>query len=247
MVNVLLLVTGSVAAIKIGLLLDEIHKIGASLPIHIRIVASTHALHFIERAQPSQQPIPSTIYTDAQEWSLWNKAEDDVLHISLRRWADCVLIAPLDANTLAKLANGMADNLLTCVMRAWDMQEKKPVLVCPAMNTAMWNHPITKQQLQVLRGWYDSPPVRPRTKNDRRDEGKADGGGEICEACAAASEECDPKDLFQVIHPVEKRLACGEVGIGAMASVETIALALKRTLEHLENEKVPVKEHASMA
>lgn len=237
MVNILLLVTGSVAAIKLGLLLDEIHNVCAALPIHIRIVASTHALHFIERAQPSQKPIPRDIFTDAQEWSSWNGVEDEVLHISLRRWADCVLIAPLDANTLAKLANGLADNLLTCVMRAWDMQDKKPLLICPAMNTAMWNHPITQQQLQVLRDWYGSPLVRCTKENGRSDDETAIGGDEREEGGSATTEECEANDIFQVIDPVEKRLACGEVGIGGMASVETIALALKRTLERLENEK----------
>ena len=50
--------------------------------------------------------------------------------------ADVFVIAPLDANTLAKLSTGMADNLLTCVARAWDFS--KPIVVCPAMNTAMW-------------------------------------------------------------------------------------------------------------
>ncbi len=52
---------------------------------------------------------------------------DPVLHIELRRWADVLLVAPLSANTLAKMANGLADNLLTCVVRAWDFS--KPLLV----------------------------------------------------------------------------------------------------------------------
>lgn len=52
---------------------------------------------------------------------------DPVLHIELRKWADLLVIAPLTANSLAKLANGMADNLLTCVARAWDY--RKPFLV----------------------------------------------------------------------------------------------------------------------
>lgn len=50
-----------------------------------------------------------------------------MLHIELRKWADLLLIAPLSANSLAKIANGMADNLLTSVVRAWDY--KKPLLV----------------------------------------------------------------------------------------------------------------------
>ena len=52
---------------------------------------------------------------------------DPVLHIELRRWADVLLLAPLSANTLAKAASGLCDNLLTCVVRAWDFD--KPLLV----------------------------------------------------------------------------------------------------------------------
>ncbi|XP_019360018.1 PREDICTED: phosphopantothenoylcysteine decarboxylase isoform X2 [Gavialis gangeticus] len=62
-----------------------------------------------------------------------------------------MLVAPLDANTLAKIANGICDNLLTCVIRAWDMT--KPLLFCPAMNTAMWEHTITAEQIQRLKGF----------------------------------------------------------------------------------------------
>ncbi|XP_067390822.1 phosphopantothenoylcysteine decarboxylase isoform X4 [Emydura macquarii macquarii] len=82
---------------------------------------------------------------------LWKGRTDPVLHIDLRRWADLMLVAPLDANTLAKIANGICDNLLTCVIRAWDMT--KPLLFCPAMNTAMWEHPITAQQVEQLKGF----------------------------------------------------------------------------------------------
>eukprot|EP00076_Gallus_gallus_P015483 XP_015134528.1 phosphopantothenoylcysteine decarboxylase isoform X3 [Gallus gallus] len=82
---------------------------------------------------------------------LWKGRSDPVLHIELRRWADLMLVAPLDANTLAKLANGICDNLLTCVIRAWDLH--KPLLFCPAMNTAMWEHPITAQQVEQLKGF----------------------------------------------------------------------------------------------
>ncbi|XP_065589706.1 phosphopantothenoylcysteine decarboxylase isoform X2 [Cyrtonyx montezumae] len=82
---------------------------------------------------------------------LWKGRSDPVLHIELRRWADLMLVAPLDANTLAKLANGICDNLLTCVIRAWDLH--KPLLFCPAMNTAMWEHPITAQQVERLKGF----------------------------------------------------------------------------------------------
>ena len=76
---------------------------------------------------------------------------DPVLHIELRKWADLLVIAPLSANTLGKLSNGLADNLLTCVARAWDFS--KPCLVAPAMNTYMWDHPVTKPSLDRLKEW----------------------------------------------------------------------------------------------
>ena len=72
-------------------------------------------------------------------------------HIEQRAWADLFLIAPLSANTLAKLSTGQCDNLLTCVARAWDFT--KPIVAAPAMNTHMWTHPITRPQLDTLAEW----------------------------------------------------------------------------------------------
>ena len=85
---------------------------------------------------------------------------DPVLHIELRNWADIFVIAPLDANTLGKLAYGFCDNLLTCIARAWDIQNK-PLLFCPAMNTLMWHHPSTKRNLDILKdyGYDEIPPI----------------------------------------------------------------------------------------
>ena len=70
-----------------------------------------------------------------------------------------VPLAPLDANTLAKLANGLCDNLLTCICRAWDFS--KPILFAPAMNTFMWEHPITATHINVIQSWgYEQiPPI----------------------------------------------------------------------------------------
>lgn len=64
---------------------------------------------------------------DEAEWHEWSKVGDPVMHIELRRWADVLVIAPLSANSLAKLANGLCDNLVTCIARAWDF--KRPLLV----------------------------------------------------------------------------------------------------------------------
>lgn len=80
----------------------------------------------------------------------WQK-DDPVLHIELRKWADAMVIAPLSANTMGKIANGLCDNLLTCVARAWDWD--KPFVVAPAMNTFMWEAPVTGGQLATMEEW----------------------------------------------------------------------------------------------
>lgn len=63
-----------------------------------------------------------------------------------------LVFAPLDANSLAKLGNGLCDNLATCIARAWPLGEK-PFIVAPAMNTAMWKHPITSIHISSLKEW----------------------------------------------------------------------------------------------
>lgn len=89
-------------------------------------------------------------FADQDEWSAWTNRTDVVLHIELRRIAAALLIAPLSANTLGKIANGLCDNLLTSVVRCWDIG-KKPLVVAPAMNTMMYEHPITDIQITFLR------------------------------------------------------------------------------------------------
>ncbi|KAL5259418.1 hypothetical protein ACHWQZ_G009754 [Mnemiopsis leidyi] len=144
--NLLVCCTGSVAAIKIPSL---IQLLSTSLPqLSIKLVATSRALHFFD---PAAVPSSVELYTDKDEWETWHNIGDKVLHIELRRWADMMLIAPCDANTMAKMSNGICDNLLTCVVRAWD--QNKPLLYCPAMNTAMWQHPITSKQTDLLQSW----------------------------------------------------------------------------------------------
>jgi phosphopantothenoylcysteine decarboxylase len=107
------------------------------------VIVTSKALQFISR-----DCIPAEVYQDEHEWQMWKQRGDPVLHIDLAKWADILLIAPLDANTLGKLSSGMCDNLLTCVARAWDLG--KPFLFCPAMNTKMYLHPITRKQIADL-------------------------------------------------------------------------------------------------
>ncbi|KHN20453.1 Putative phosphopantothenoylcysteine decarboxylase [Glycine soja] len=65
------------------------------------------------------------------------------MHIELLRWAEIMVIAPLSANTLGKIAGGLCDNLLTCIVRAWDYS--KPLFVAPSMNSIVWRNPFTER------------------------------------------------------------------------------------------------------
>uniref|UniRef100_A0A8D1RHR7 Phosphopantothenoylcysteine decarboxylase n=1 Tax=Sus scrofa TaxID=9823 RepID=A0A8D1RHR7_PIG len=149
--RVLIGVTGSVAALKLPLLVSRLLDIPG---LEVAVVTTERAKHFY-----NPQDVPVTLYSDADEWEMWKCRSDPVLHIDLRRWADLMLVAPLDANTLGKVASGICDNLLTCVIRAWD--RSKPLLFCPAMNTAMWEHPLTEQQVCQLKafGYVEIPCV----------------------------------------------------------------------------------------
>ncbi|TYG69221.1 hypothetical protein ES288_D05G214200v1 [Gossypium darwinii] len=150
----LLAASGSVAAIKFGNLCHCFSEWA-----EVKAVATKASLHFIDRAS---LPKDLKLYTDEEEWSSWGKIGDSVLHIELRRWADIMVIAPLSANTLGKIAGGLCDNLLTCVVRAWDYS--KPMFVAPAMNTFMWSNPFTEKHLMTIDelGISLIPPVSKR-------------------------------------------------------------------------------------
>jgi phosphopantothenoylcysteine decarboxylase len=148
MANVLLGVTGSVAAIYTPQLYGDLVAAGHT----VKIVATRAALYFFDPA--AIEPMDGArnkerVILDEDEWP-GDRYErgDPVLHIELRRWADVLLIAPCDANTLAKLALGITDNCLMCVYRAWDLA--RPVVLAPAMNTLMWEHPATARHLAQI-------------------------------------------------------------------------------------------------
>lgn len=138
--RVILAATGSVASVKFEILCRSFCEWA-----EVKAVVTKSSLHFIKK---SSLPNEVVVLTDEDEWSSWNKLGDGVLHIELRKWADLIVIAPLSANTLAKIAGGLCDNLLTCIVRAWDYN--KPLYVAPAMNTVMWNNPFTKLHLDTI-------------------------------------------------------------------------------------------------
>jgi len=100
--------TGSVASIKIPILVQSLLQ---NQNVEIKIVSTDKALHFFDKESLTKD-FGVQVITDADEWKAWNKVSDPVLHIEYRNWADMFVIAPLDANTLAKTANGLCDNLI---------------------------------------------------------------------------------------------------------------------------------------
>ena len=84
---------------------------------------------------------------DKDEWE--SRSHDEPLHSDLREVADLLMVAPLSANTLGKFSTGIADNLISSIFRAWDIYGK-PCIVAPAMNTLMYESPITQDQLRFL-------------------------------------------------------------------------------------------------
>lgn len=157
-------VTGSVAAIKTTEVVQRLLDYG----VEVRIVATETGFTFLKKGETKLKKTDCPVLRDRDE--TWNEMGDGVLHIELRKWADVFVILPLSANTLAKLSNGICDNLLTCVARAWDYN--KPLALFPAMNTMMWEHPITAKQLKKLRKW-GAQVVEPVTKRLAcGDEGK---------------------------------------------------------------------------
>ena len=160
--KILLCCTGSVASVKV----PQLVKLLSSMQCRpeVKLVTTKSALHFF-----SLMSVGCQTYTDGNEWELWRELKDPVLHIQLRHWADLLVISPLDANTLAKIAHGICDNLLTCVVRSWDV--KRPLLFAPAMSTHMWQHAITARQLGILRsfGYVEIPSVRKKLAHSNKD------------------------------------------------------------------------------
>ena len=135
--HILLGITGSIAAYKSALLCRLLKTAGAD----VRVVMTPLAKQFITpltMATLSKNPILVEFFDP--ENGAWNS------HVSLGEWADCYLIAPATANTLAKMATGVADNLLLTTY----LSARCPVVVAPAMDLDMYAHPATQQNLRTL-------------------------------------------------------------------------------------------------
>jgi len=138
--NIVLGVTGSIAACKAAELASLLTKKGCS----VRVVMTADALRFVTAVTfktLSRHPVITDLYDDEEGWQ--------PAHIKLADEADLLLVAPATAHTIARLALGLANDALSCVALALNPGAK--VLVAPAMNGKMWLHPATQRNVATLK------------------------------------------------------------------------------------------------
>lgn len=131
-------VSGGIAAYKAVEIVSRLRKAGAE----VKVVMTENATKFVTPmtfGEISGNPVAVKMFEDVHDWN--------VEHIALAKWADAYLVAPATANVIGKLAAGIADDMLTTQL----MATKAPIFLCPAMNTNMYENPITQRNMQTLR------------------------------------------------------------------------------------------------
>jgi phosphopantothenoylcysteine decarboxylase/phosphopantothenate--cysteine ligase len=138
--KILFQISGSIAAYKSAYLISKLVQNN----FEVQTVVTNSALQFIGNATLeglTGNPVFADTFEDSKMMS----------HINLMKWADLIILSPASANTINKMANGIADNLVTSLFLAYNRD--KPYLIAPAMNTTMFKHPATQRSLQILKGW----------------------------------------------------------------------------------------------
>ncbi len=178
-INVLLGVTGGVAAYKAADLASKLAAAGAS----INTVMTENACRLVS-PKSFEAVTRSAVFT-----TMWSTAERyQISHIDLTDWADIVVVAPATANIIAKAANGICDDLLSTILCAcWPLMQSGAALLAPAMNNNMWSNPAVQKNVKTVE-----------------------------------------KMGFQLIGPVEGRLACGDEGLGRMSEPQDILKAIEK-------------------
>lgn len=168
-------VTGSIAAYKAVDLVNQCRKLGHE----VRVVMTKHAADFV-------QPLTFEAIAHAPVvCDMFAEGAEALAHISLAKWADVCIVAPVDANVIAKMAHGLADDFLTTFILAFD----GPVLVAPAMNTVMYHQQVTQDNLALLKSYG-----------------------------------------YEIVSPASGQLACGDIGEGKLADLETLLFHLEKSV-----------------
>jgi len=176
--NILLGVCGSIASYKSATLVRLLVKAGAN----VQVVMTKDACNFITPltlSTLSKNPVFSN-YFDPETGS-WNN------HVELGLWADLMIIAPASANTLAKLANGLCDNLLSAAY----LSAKCPVYFAPAMDLDMWKHPATQKNISSLIG-FGNTMIQP-------------GYGELASGLTGEGRMAEPEAILKFLNDELKK------------------------------------------
>jgi len=179
--TVLLGVTGSIAAYKGVEVASRLTQDGLKIDV-VMTKSATEFVTPLSFRSVTHRPVITDMFAAPEEY--------EIEHIALAERADAVLICPATANIIAKLAVGIADDMLSCVVLA----TRAPVLVAPAMNVHMWDNVVTQENLARLRGRG-----------------------------------------FKVIEPGHGSLACGEVGQGRLAELDSILSAVRLVLDRKDD------------
>lgn len=140
MANIVLGITGSIAACKAADIASQLTKAGHT----VTCVLTKAAAEFVTPltlATLSRRPVVTDLFAEKEGWQPG--------HIQLADDANLLLIAPATANVLAALAHGFANDALTAIALA----TRAPILIAPAMNGKMWQHPATQRNVETLKGW----------------------------------------------------------------------------------------------
>ncbi|PWS30736.1 bifunctional phosphopantothenoylcysteine decarboxylase/phosphopantothenate--cysteine ligase CoaBC [Pedobacter paludis] len=178
--NIILGVCGSIAAYKSAVLVRLLVKAGAN----VKVILTPDGANFITPltlATLSKNPVYTQYFEE--ETGVWSN------HVELGLWADLIIIAPISANTLAKLATGICDNLLTAVY----LSAKCLVYVAPAMDLDMWKHETTQNNIQKITG-FGNTVIEP-------------GTGELASGLHGAGRMAEPKEIVSFLeHALKKSM-----------------------------------------
>ena len=144
--KIILGISGSIAAYKSATLTRLLVKAGAEVQV-LMTDAAAEFITSLTLATLSKKPVFKSVISEEG----WNN------HVELGLWADAMIIAPATATTMAKLANGICDNILTATY----LSARCPVFVAPAMDLDMWKHPATTRNLSLLQS-YKGAQFAPR-------------------------------------------------------------------------------------
>lgn len=156
--KVLLGVCGGIAAYRACDLVRGLREAGHEVSV-VMTAAATRFVTPLTFATLSGRPVGAALFDEAGSE---DGARQEIDHIRLARWPDLVLVAPATAHTIARFAHGMADDLLSTVVLA--TRREVPILLAPAMNTAMWENPLVQRNMELLVGTESFHVVAPVAK-----------------------------------------------------------------------------------